>query len=77
MGKVFVIYYSMYGHVAKLAKEVMKGLEISGVKAELYQVRYEQLEKSHQKLLFMTYFICFCTITSLPFYSILVPILFG
>ena len=27
---VFVIYYSMYGHIQKMAREVCKGLEKSG-----------------------------------------------
>ena len=27
---VFVIYYSMYGHVQQLAREVCKGLEKAG-----------------------------------------------
>ena len=35
---VYVIYYSMYGHIKKLAEEVIKGLEKSGVNAKLFQV---------------------------------------
>eukprot|EP00270_Netrium_digitus_P012731 TRINITY_DN416_c0_g1_i2.p1 TRINITY_DN416_c0_g1~~TRINITY_DN416_c0_g1_i2.p1 ORF type:complete len:206 (+),score=30.10 TRINITY_DN416_c0_g1_i2:192-809(+) len=37
--KVYVIYYSMYGHVATLAREVKKGVEsVEGVEAYLFQV---------------------------------------
>jgi NAD(P)H dehydrogenase (quinone) len=36
---VYVIYYSMYGHILKMAQEVVKGLEsVPGVKAHLFQV---------------------------------------
>jgi len=35
---VFVVYYSMYGHIEKMARAVCKGLEKSGVSAKLYQV---------------------------------------
>ncbi|CAF0877582.1 unnamed protein product [Brachionus calyciflorus] len=35
---VFVIYYSMYGHVQALAREVCKGLEKAGVNAKLFQI---------------------------------------
>jgi NAD(P)H dehydrogenase (quinone) len=35
---VLVIYYSMYGHVQTLAREVCKGLEQAGVDAKLYQI---------------------------------------
>ncbi|KAJ4976039.1 hypothetical protein NE237_001145 [Protea cynaroides] len=37
--KVFIVYYSMYGHVAKLAEEIKKGAEsVEGIEAKLYQV---------------------------------------
>ena len=36
---IYVIYYSMYGHVYKLAKEVQAGLESKGVNVKLFQVR--------------------------------------
>lgn len=37
--KVWIIYYSMYGHVAKLAEEILKGANsVEGVEATLYQV---------------------------------------
>lgn len=35
---VYVVYYSMYGHVQILAREILKGLEISGVDSKLYQI---------------------------------------
>ena len=35
---VYVIYYSMFGHVETLARTVVKGLERSGVTAKLFQV---------------------------------------
>jgi NAD(P)H dehydrogenase (quinone) len=35
---VYVIYYSTYGHVKRLAKEIIKGLQKSGVNAKLFQV---------------------------------------
>ena len=35
---VFVIYYSMYGHIYKQAKQVQAGLESEGVTVKLYQV---------------------------------------
>ena len=48
---VYVIYYSTYGHIEKLARHVTKGLESSGVTAKLYQVAEtlpkEVLEKMH------------------------------
>ncbi|XP_073525534.1 uncharacterized protein [Phyllobates terribilis] len=37
--KVYVVYYSMYGHVDKLALEIKKGAEsVEGVEAKLWQV---------------------------------------
>ena len=35
---IYVIYYSMYGHVQTLAKQVIKGLESVGVNAKLFQI---------------------------------------
>lgn len=35
---VFVVYYSMYGHVQAMAREVCKGLEKAGVNAHLFQI---------------------------------------
>lgn len=36
--KVYVVYYSMYGHIQSLARQVAVGLEKAGVKAKLFQV---------------------------------------
>ena len=35
---VYVVYYSMYGHVEKLARNIKKGVEKSGATCKLYQV---------------------------------------
>ncbi|CAM6127599.1 unnamed protein product [Calypogeia fissa] len=50
--KIYVIYYSMYGHVKKLAHEVLKGANsVEGVEASLWQVPetlpQEVLDKMH------------------------------
>jgi NAD(P)H dehydrogenase (quinone) len=37
--KIAVIYYSTYGHVAAMAKEIMKGIHEAGGEGMLYQVR--------------------------------------
>lgn len=39
MKTVYVIIYSAYGHIEKMAHSIMKGLEISGVNAKLFQVQ--------------------------------------
>ncbi|KAF5728982.1 putative Minor allergen Alt a [Tripterygium wilfordii] len=37
--KVYIVYYSMYGHVAKLAEEIKKGTaSVEGVEATIWQV---------------------------------------
>ncbi|XP_074290576.1 NAD(P)H dehydrogenase (quinone) FQR1-like [Silene latifolia] len=37
--KVYIVYYSMYGHVQKLAEEIQKGAaSVEGVEAKLWQV---------------------------------------
>ena len=36
---IYIVYYSMYGHVYKLAKEVQAGLESEGVNVKLFQAR--------------------------------------
>jgi NAD(P)H dehydrogenase (quinone) len=37
---VYIVYYSMYGHVEKLAEEIKKGAaSVEGVEAKLWQVR--------------------------------------
>lgn len=38
MPKVFVLYYSTYGHVQTLSRHIRKGLESQGVEVETYQV---------------------------------------
>jgi NAD(P)H dehydrogenase (quinone) len=49
--RINVIYYSMYGHVAKLAKSVVKGVEAAGGEVRLIQVpetlSQEVLTKMH------------------------------
>ena len=50
---VYVIYYSTHGHIEQLARNVVKGLEKSGVNAKLFQVAEtlpeEVLQKMHAK----------------------------
>ncbi|CAF1420186.1 unnamed protein product [Adineta ricciae] len=50
---VFVIYYSMYGHVERMAKEVVAGVEASGCECRLFQIAEtlpsEVLSKMHAK----------------------------
>ncbi|KAL5636205.1 hypothetical protein ACGC1H_004877 [Rhizoctonia solani] len=36
--KIAVIFYSLYGHIGKLAQEVKKGIETEGVEVTLFQV---------------------------------------
>ncbi|KAL1917042.1 uncharacterized protein VTP21DRAFT_5240 [Calcarisporiella thermophila] len=39
MAKIFIVYYSTYGHVVKLAEAIKEGVEkTAGVTAEIYQV---------------------------------------
>ncbi|ORX55685.1 NAD(P)H:quinone oxidoreductase, type IV [Hesseltinella vesiculosa] len=38
-GKVYIVLYSVYHHVHKLAVEVEKGLRASGVQTQMYQVQ--------------------------------------
>ena len=47
---VFVIYYSIYGHVYEMAKAVCIGLEKSGVKSQLFQFEETLSEKVLQKM---------------------------
>jgi multimeric flavodoxin WrbA len=48
-------YYSMYGHVAKLAEEIQKGASsIEGVEAKLWQVSFLSL--------FHPVYLCFITL---------------
>jgi hypothetical protein len=36
--RIAVVYYSMYGHIATLAKSIVKGIEAAGGEAKLFQV---------------------------------------
>jgi NAD(P)H dehydrogenase (quinone) len=36
--KVAIVYYSLYGHVATMAKSVAKGVEAAGATCDIYQV---------------------------------------
>ncbi|CAE6410307.1 unnamed protein product [Rhizoctonia solani] len=36
--KIAVIFYSLYGHIGKLAQEVKKGIETEGVEVTLFQI---------------------------------------
>jgi len=38
MPKVAIVYYSMYGHIAALAKAEQEGLKKAGIEADLFQV---------------------------------------
>ncbi|KAF1331196.1 Nad quinone oxidoreductase, partial [Globisporangium splendens] len=39
MTKIAIIYYSTYGHIAKMAEKIKEGVElVTGVSAEIYQV---------------------------------------
>lgn len=37
--KVAIIYYSTYGHIAGMAKEIKEGVESAGAKADIFQVK--------------------------------------
>ena len=52
---IYVIYYSMHGHIEILAKEVVKGLERSGVDAKLWQVAGKLNEKNFKIKWFYKY----------------------
>lgn len=39
MPTVYIIIYSLYHHIYKLAKDVQKGLEAEGVNVKLFQVK--------------------------------------
>ncbi|KAJ2121403.1 hypothetical protein IW147_004290 [Coemansia sp. RSA 720] len=51
MTKIFVVTYSTYGHINKLAESIVKGLENNGVEVGRYQIAEtlsaEVLEKMH------------------------------
>jgi multimeric flavodoxin WrbA len=43
MPTVYIIIYSLYHHIYKVAKDVQKGLEAEGVTVKLFQVEYPYL----------------------------------
>ncbi|KAF2099373.1 flavo protein WrbA [Rhizodiscina lignyota] len=49
--KIAIVYYSMYGHIAKLAEAEKKGIEAAGGTADLFQIEetlpQEVLDKMH------------------------------
>ncbi|RMZ81280.1 hypothetical protein DV737_g2538, partial [Chaetothyriales sp. CBS 132003] len=51
--RVAIIYYSLYGHVAELAKKEAAGVAAAGGKADIYQIKEtlpaEVIEKMHAK----------------------------
>nr|VDC86990.1 unnamed protein product [Brassica rapa] len=49
--KVYIVYYSMYGHVEKLAEEIRKGAaSVEGVEAKLWQVPETLPEEALSKM---------------------------
>jgi len=36
--KVFIVIYSIHGHMVKMAEAAKKGLEANGIEAKIYQV---------------------------------------
>src|SRR2546426_266694 len=39
MTKIAIVYYSTYGHIAKMAESIKEGVEsVEGVTAEIYQI---------------------------------------
>ncbi|MCO5569964.1 hypothetical protein L7F22_023678 [Adiantum nelumboides] len=49
--KLYIVYYSMYGHVEKLAQEIKKGADsVEGVEATLWQVPETLPEEVLQKM---------------------------
>ncbi|KAI5962470.1 YCP4 [Candida pseudojiufengensis] len=51
MVKIAIIEYSTYGHIVTLSKEIQKGIEAAGFKADIYQIAEtlpnDVLEKMH------------------------------
>ncbi|KAH8700680.1 flavoprotein-like protein [Talaromyces proteolyticus] len=51
MAKIAIVFYSMYGHIAKLAEAEKKGIEAAGGKVDVYQIAetlpQEVLTKMH------------------------------
>lgn len=51
MTKIAIVYYSTYGHIAKMAESVKKGVEsVDGVTAEMYQVEETLTEETLSKM---------------------------
>ena len=49
--KIFVVFYSMYGHVYKLALAIKKGIDsVDGCEGVLYQVRGKKTEKVRRSI---------------------------
>ena len=48
-GTVYIVIYTLYHHIYKLALEVQKGLEANGVKTKIYQ------GKKNPLFFYMTY----------------------
>lgn len=55
--RVYVVYYSMYGHIQAMANQIVTGLEKAGVKAKLFQVS-ETLPQ--EVIIFQKIIILFC-----------------
>ncbi|QKX53258.1 uncharacterized protein TRUGW13939_00334 [Talaromyces rugulosus] len=51
MAKIAIVFYSMYGHIVKLAEAEKKGIEAAGGKVDVYQIAetlpQEALSKMH------------------------------
>ncbi|CRG86456.1 Minor allergen Alt a 7 [Talaromyces islandicus] len=51
MAKIAIVFYSMYGHIVKLAEAEKKGIEAAGGKVDVYQIAEtlpdEVLQKMH------------------------------
>ena len=49
--KIMIIFYSMYGHVEKLAREILKGVNsVPGFKGELWYVEETLSEEGLKKM---------------------------
>ncbi|KAJ5764745.1 hypothetical protein N7520_004304 [Penicillium odoratum] len=46
--KIAIVFYSMYGHIQKLAEEEKKGIEAAGGQADIFQytpMKYDSSEE--------------------------------
>jgi len=48
--RVAIVYYSMYGHIAKLAEHEKKGIEAAGGKVDVYQIKETLPEEVLKKM---------------------------